>query len=278
MKNNHKNKLIIFSIVLIILNVLLIINKIGIVKENKQIIKEMTEGEYESKLTELNTSHEDYALTVQENKRKISTAISNQKVTTSENATIDEMVTNIGKIIQEGTADATATSADITEGKTAYVNGELIKGTKNKEIEKLYLYKEGNEYTDITGGWSATTKYSNYMLAKGYNGAYTQNTIDVDLSKYSYFAVEVSSTGTMMGTIRLHTTNSASTQDEWARDARVMAGNNNSGYMNFADDTGATCIYKCALNNLDLNLEYYVTAFGSTSYAEGMKIHNIWLE
>ena len=89
----------------------------------------MTEGEYESKLTELNTSHEDYALTVQKNKQKLATAITNQKVETSEETTIDEIIENIGKILQVGTLDATATAEDILDGKTSYVNGELITGT-----------------------------------------------------------------------------------------------------------------------------------------------------
>lgn len=133
----NKDKIIIISVILNLLLVaicLICLNSSTniVLGYGKQIIKEMTEGEYESKITELNISHKDYALQVQTNKQKLATAISNQKVATSENATIDEMITNIGKIFEERTRidDSIAAMADnIIEGKQAYVNGNLITGT-----------------------------------------------------------------------------------------------------------------------------------------------------
>ena len=101
MKNSNGKQKIFISILIIIILILIIellVIKTDYIKNNKQIIKEMTEVEYESKLTELNTSHEDYALRVQENKKKIAEAITNQGIETSEDDTADVMAENIAKI------------------------------------------------------------------------------------------------------------------------------------------------------------------------------------
>ena len=63
-------------------------------------------------------------------KSRVATAITNEGVNTLETDSTETMVANIGKILQERTKDATATESDISEGKTAWVNGELITGTR----------------------------------------------------------------------------------------------------------------------------------------------------
>ena len=147
-----KNKKIVT--LLIIINLFLVricinSNSSIVLSGEKQIIKEMTEGEYESQITELNKSHEDYANGVNEYKLKIAEAITNQKVETSETATADEVVTNIGEILKERTSDADATAADIASGKTAYVKGELITGSlqaSNSSLTKIVEFSNSMEY------------------------------------------------------------------------------------------------------------------------------------
>lgn len=83
-------------------------------------------------------------------KKMIAEAITSEGVQTEETDTAEIMVGNIGKILQERTKDATATEADIADGKTAYANGIKIVGTaaNNKVLSELITSANYGEYVD----------------------------------------------------------------------------------------------------------------------------------
>lgn len=133
-------------ILLIIVNIILLAIICNLITNNElkhttQKVKEMSEStreeELNNALTQLNLSSTEYAKQVQESKVKIATAITNAGIETNANETADIMATNIENILKEVTKDATATEKDISEGKTAWVNGNLINGTFVKELSKL---------------------------------------------------------------------------------------------------------------------------------------------
>ena len=77
-------------------------------------------------------------------KKIIATAITNEGVSTLETDTVETMADNIEKILQERTKNATATAEDILEGKTAWVNGNLVIGTRAKNSGVLYWISPSN--------------------------------------------------------------------------------------------------------------------------------------
>ena len=76
---------------------------------------------------------------IQTCKTKIATALTNEGVATSDQAKLETMAENISKVLQARTNKATATADNITQGKTAWVNGKLItgNGTDNNNYYSL---------------------------------------------------------------------------------------------------------------------------------------------
>ena len=135
-----KNKRI--MILSIILNVILLIVVCNFATNNVKIsnstykIKEMNEStqitDLNNQINALNTEHTDYMNYIQSCKIQIASALTNEGVATSDQAKLETMAENIGKIFTERTkldSDVAATADNITQGKQAYVNGELITGT-----------------------------------------------------------------------------------------------------------------------------------------------------
>ncbi|MFR2534891.1 MAG: hypothetical protein ACLS95_06675 [Clostridia bacterium] len=97
-------------------------------------------------------------------KSAIATAITNEGVTTQETDSAEVMVSNIGKILLQKTKNATATAEDIKQGKTAWVNGELITGTGGQSVEIRTADSISNS-SPLKIDFSNVENYTQYTLS-----------------------------------------------------------------------------------------------------------------
>ena len=111
-------------------------------------------------------------------KSAIATAISNEGVNTLETDSVEIMVGNIGKILQERTKDATATADNISEGKTAWVNGELITGNGNDVNSAYNAGKESKMVTVLDNIEASLSNGYAYFSINSLYSEYANLTID----------------------------------------------------------------------------------------------------
>lgn len=146
-------------------------------------------------------------------KKVIATAISKEGIITQENDSAEVMANNIGKILEERTKNATATAENISSGKTAWVNGQLIIGTNEKYSRQAsaeipegitnvkiiqFWYTAGNrDYLNITGEIMGSISYKdldNYNNNHVYAIGVTEYTIKTN-GKKGKLSIAINSNG-----------------------------------------------------------------------------------
>lgn len=138
--------IVLISIIFLLISVIFNVKNVNI---NKQVSNkgQLTQATSDSSYVGLQTHLEE--VSQQEEKilnfkSVIANAITNEGITTSSSDTAETMENNIANILKERTKNATATADNISEGKTAWVNGELITGN-GADIKTAYNngYAEG---------------------------------------------------------------------------------------------------------------------------------------
>ena len=150
MKERKLITVLIIIILILMCAIYNLMNKVN-VSSQKQIIKEMNEAEYESSITSLNKSNEEYVNHIEESKKIIARAITDKGVETSEEDTLEIMASNI-KNIKSG----------LKEIALAYTAVSGYEKTQNITIDNLSNYSQIVIFT--TWGWTTEHGISNPIL------------------------------------------------------------------------------------------------------------------
>ena len=203
MKKSNKNILYLTTIILIITIAILIgivINslKANEILSNNEINKEqlgetISDNAYidaQLHFKELKDEQEKLLLF----KSSIATAITNEGIATSSSDTSLTMASNISNILKTKTtlnSDVAATPDNISEGKQAWVNGELITGTNQNANKNYYPFS-----INISGG----------IYKQTISGSTTVNTGNINTSEYTIYGGVVSAaTSYENGSLGYHT-------------------------------------------------------------------------
>lgn len=134
-------------------------NANDIVYDNKN--SGMSATNTQDAIDELKESLSECFQSVSNGKALVASAITGKGVKTASDAAFATMTNNINKIKDvANNTQATATAADITAGKTAWVNGKLISGTRPLPVNK----QSGSVTFMVAAASSSGSKTTDYLV------------------------------------------------------------------------------------------------------------------
>lgn len=178
-----KEKILTLLIIINIIFVCIFYNLVStlILNNQKQILKDMSEIEYEDTINSINASHTNYFNYIQETKSKLASAITNMGVETSDQESLETMVNNIKSLpinfsslnyLSLGSIYSNTNSASLTKTNLPCTDAILIIG-----YSAFYMRSESSNYGtislsgDLTSSellfkqWANTGNYGNCIYA-----------------------------------------------------------------------------------------------------------------